>query len=93
MLSCEIFEGCGSVVWVVGIISRVQETCAKLYLVVILTLGLYKLGVTCVGVEQRTHMEVSSQILGPATGETKQWQHPNEVNFCVCSYLCAHLEI
>lgn len=40
---------------------------AKLYLgSVILTLGLYKLGVTCVeqvGVEQRTHMEVSSQIL------------------------------
>lgn len=37
---------------------------AKLYLgSVILTLGPYKLGVTCVGVEQRTHMEVSSQIL------------------------------
>lgn len=37
---------------------------AKLYLgSVILILGLYKLGVTCVGVEQRTHMEVSSQIL------------------------------
>lgn len=63
-LFAKYLRECGSVVWVVAIISKVQEVHAKLYLVVILTLGLYKLGVTCVGVEQRTHMEVSSQILG-----------------------------
>lgn len=91
-LLAKYLRECGSVVWVVGMFSRDQEVCAKLYLVVSFFRPVQIRSELCRCRTNDPHGGKQSDSW-PATSVTKQWQQLSEVNFCAHSCLCAHLDI